>query len=259
MSRRALELRRIAGENRAHRVRGRGPVERALARDHLVEHRAEAEDVGAVIDREPAHLLRRHVAHGAEHHARRRARSGAAGHRPIAGLRCLQDPGKPEVQDLRAALAREEDVVRLQIAVDDVPLVGRGQAARDLRAVLDRLAGRQGAAFERRPERFALEQLRDDVVDTALRSDVVDGQDVRMVQGSRRAGLLLEALQAIGVGRRRSWQHLDRHVAIEPRVAAAVDLAHPARPEERHDLVAAEPSAGSQWHARRDYTSGLLS
>jgi hypothetical protein len=37
--------------------------------NHLVEHRAEAEDVGPMIDRLRAHLLRRHVAGRAQHDA----------------------------------------------------------------------------------------------------------------------------------------------------------------------------------------------
>ena len=43
-------------------------------------------------------------------------------------------------------------------------------------------------------------------------------------------------------------QHLDRDVALEPRVARAVDLAHAARAERRQDLVRAEALAGSEGH-----------
>ena len=52
---------------------------------------------------------------------------------------------------------------------------------------------------------------------------------------------------------RRSWsdgqrlrQHLDRHLAPEPRVPRPVHLAHPARAERREDLVGAEASPGGE-------------
>ena len=118
-------------EDRVHRLDGRVALGTRGARQHLVEHDAEREDVGAVIDGLPAHLLGRHVAHRAEHRAR-------AGQRPRVGeqRRLGLDRragrgqlGEAEVEDLDAAVARHEDVLRLQVAVDD-PLVVRGRQAR---------------------------------------------------------------------------------------------------------------------------------
>jgi hypothetical protein len=40
-----------------------------------------------------------------------------------------------EVQDLNAALTREQDVVRFQVTVDDPSLVGRRQSLSDLYGV----------------------------------------------------------------------------------------------------------------------------
>ena len=54
--------------------------------------------------------------------------------------------------------------------------------------------------------------------------------------------------QAIGVLRERRRQHLDRHLAPEPRVLRPVDLAHPARAERREDLVGAELRSGGERH-----------
>ena len=65
-----------------------------------------------------------------------------------------------------------------------------------------------------------------------------------MVQDPARAGLLLETAQAVGVGGEGRRQDLDRDVAAEPRVAGAVDLAHPPRADRREDLVGAESGAG---------------
>ena len=55
------ERRRVLLEDGRDRVGGRGALERHLPGQHLVQHRPEREDVGAVIERQAAHLLGRHV------------------------------------------------------------------------------------------------------------------------------------------------------------------------------------------------------
>src|SRR5690242_2463252 len=71
-------------------------------------------------------------------------------------------------------------------------------------------------------------------------SELVDGGDVRMVETARRLRLLLEAAQPVGIAREDRRKHLDRDVALQPRVARPVDLPHPARADRREDLVGAE-------------------
>jgi hypothetical protein len=55
----------------------------------------------------------------------------------------------------------------------------------------------------------------------------------------------LEAGHALGVGGKGGGQQLDRDVAIERRVAGAIDLAHAACPERAEDLVDAESASGA--------------
>ena len=64
-----------------------------------------------------------------------------------------------------------------------------------------------------------------------------------MVQRGGGARFLLEALQALGVGRERRGQDLDGDVAPEPRIARAIDLAHPARADGGEDFIRAETGA----------------
>src|SRR6185295_10527095 len=98
-------------------------------------------------------------------------------------------------------------------------------------------------------ERLALEQLADDVGESVGgavrpgRADVVDRHDVRMVELARRAGLALEAAEAVLVLGERLGQDLDRDVPLQPGVPGAVDLAHPACAEEGVDLVWAQARA----------------
>ena len=74
----------------------------------------------------------------------------------------------------------------------------------DLARVVDRLARRQRASLQTAAERFALEQLGDDVGRAGVGADIVDGQDVRVVELPGGARFLLEALQSDRVGRERS-------------------------------------------------------
>ena len=72
----------------------------------------------------------------------------------------------------------------------------------------------------------------------------MDRHDVRMVELPRRPRLALETAQAVLVLRERFGEHLHRDVPLEPRVPGAVHLAHPARAEQRLDLVWAQACAG---------------
>jgi len=64
-----------------------------------------------------------------------------------------------------------------------------------------------------------------------------------MIQRGGGASLLLEPLQSIRVLGERGWKHLDRHVALEPFIAGAVDLSHPARADEISQQIRSQTSA----------------
>ena len=65
-----------------------------------------------------------------------------------------------------------------------------------------------------------------------------------MVQRGEGLGFALKPREPLGVGGERLGQDLDRDVAIQLRVARAIDLAHAAGAERGQDLVRAEAGAG---------------
>ena len=64
------------------------------------------------------------------------------------------------------------------------------------------------------------------------------------------ARFLLESRDGRRIGREPRRQNLDRDVAAEPRVARAIDLAHPARAERGENLVGPESRARVQQSER---------
>ena len=125
--------------------------------------------------------------------------------------------------------------------MDDAGAMRRVERARDLDGQRER-----GVDWQRplcQPslsERLAVEQLHHEERRAVVLADVVQRADVRMGQLRDRARFAIEALAELRIGGERGGQHLDGDRAVEPRVARAIDLAHPAGAEGRQDLVRAE-------------------
>ncbi len=72
----------------------------------------------------------------------------------------------------------------------------------------------------------------------------MDLGNVRMVERRKCSRFAGEARQLFRIGRERCRQDLDSDVAIERRVAGAVNLTHPTGTERTDDFVGAEALAG---------------
>ena len=224
-------------------------------REHLVGDRTERKDVGALIDVQPTDLFRRHVADGAEQQAG-------------GGPRCCdsRDTGacivqsarrqlrQPEVQNLHRAIVGHEDVFRLQIAMEDAAIVGSREPVQDTVADLHDLARRKWSSVDARAEGATGQQLGDNIGRRTVAADIVEGDDVWMIEGRGGARLLLEAGNAILIGRDARGQDLNRDLAVQPAIVRAIDLAHSAGAEQRGDPVWAEPGARGEGQAERNVT-----
>ncbi len=201
-----------------------------------------------MIDALPLDLLGRHVGESPEDGSRRgltgQGREVGSGSADlIRSLLC-----EAEVEDLRPALAGDEDVLRLQVAVDDPLVVGGGEAFADPDRELEDAAGSERPAREARPQRVSLEELEDHVGRAVVDPGIEDREQVRIVEGARQPRLLLEAAQAFRVGRDFGAQHLQRDLAPETVVPRSIHLPHSTGTEWSDHFIGAEPGARGECH-----------
>ena len=251
------QLRDVVAHHAADRVDRAAGDERIPSRDRLVEDAAEGEDVGGRERGLAAELLRRHVAERADDRrlVGQLVAVEALGLDGVAVRRRRPRPrlGQAEVEQLHHAVARDEDVLRLEVAMDDAARVRRREAVGDGRADLDGPPPRQRAALEEAAQRVALEQLRDDVGEVALLLELIERQDVRMRDGRDRLRLALETDARLLVRGETVGEDFERDVAADALVVGAVDLAHAACPDRLDDVVRANARSDAQSQVGKGY------
>ena len=201
-----------------------------LADEAFVEHDAERVDVRAAVEGPRGDLLGREVGDGPHE----RARLGEA--RLGGGV------GEAEVHHAhahaRAAfLARDHDVGGLDVAVNDAARVAVVEGLGDLDADVHDLAEAQRLVADESQQGRPPDQRHDEEERPLVSAEIVDRDDRRVVHLGDQLRLALEALFELGrqIARR---DELDGDLAVEQRVARAVDDAHAAAAELPEDLVA---------------------
>ncbi len=231
LRRRFGQVRQHRGERLDHALAGEG----RLARQQGVQDRPEPIDVGRRGDRAatPGGLLGAHVG--------RRAHDRAAGRQFDVGL----DPlGQAEIGDVRMAFPVDEDVRRLQVAVEDASQVG----------VLDGLGGldHQGGCgtgpfaerFELIGEVAPLDELHAEIALAVVLAHLVDRHDAGVVEQGDRLGLVLEPEQVGVIGQHAGLDHLECDGPVEVDLPSLVDDAHAAAAQLLEELVVAEVADG---------------
>ena len=149
----------------------------------------------------------------------------------------------PEVDELRLALAVDEYIARLDVAMDHAALVsvlhGVGEARDELQTHAARRIVRLDPVVQRRPV-HALHREKSDIRSVHVeRAGRVDPRDPRMLQPSEQRSL---ALEARGRGRARHVRsdHLERDAPLGMLLDRFVDDAHPAGAEQTLDAVGTE-------------------
>ena len=85
--------------------------------------------------------------------------------------------------------------------------------------------------------------------------EAVNGGNVRMIQRRQDLRFAFEPRQPVGVERKGVWEDLERDLAVQPGIARAVDLTHPADAQSTGDFVRAKASAWSQRHMNGGLTA----
>ena len=202
--------------------------ERHLAGEELEEHDAERVDVGLGVDVAALRLLGRDVVAGSEHGAGRGLLRGR-----------LHRARDPEVGHLRLALAVQEDVLRLDVAVDEPVLVREREAARDLDRELERTVDGQRAVSDDHLLQVVAGDVLEDDVGAAVGLAAVDhGDDVRVREPGDELCLAGEAVDDVLVRRQPLVEHLERDGSLEHAIVGPEDARHASGADELLELVA---------------------
>ena len=133
-----------------------------------------------------------------------------------------------KIQDLRDAVAAEDDVLRLDVPMHDAAGVCSRQRTCDLDRHIQDFCRRHRLRAQPFPQGCAFDELGRDERRGAGLIDLVDGDDVRMVQARCCPGFLCETPHAVGIGSNLVGQNLQGDLAIEPGVLRQVHFTHTA-------------------------------
>jgi hypothetical protein len=210
--------------------------ERRLPGQHVEPGTPQRVQVAARVGRPAvARLLRRDVVHGADGGA-------AAGDAALLGTGLPGESQVGQLDDELVLLAADEEVGRLDVAVDDVLQVGVVQGAAGLDHDLPRLLRVQPAlALDVLVQVDAVDELHGEEVGAVGLGALVQGDDVLVAELLGGPGLAAEALDHGGLGGHLGRHHLEGDLAAGLGVARPVDGPHAAAGDVREDLVLADP------------------
>ena len=139
-----------------------------------------------------------------------------------------EERGQAEVDEPHTAESVDQDVFRLDVAVDDAGFMCVLQRLGDLRHEFERVALGDRPIDQQLPQAGAFHEFHDDVVKLVGLADVEHRDDVGMSQLGQRPRLADEPLLKLAVGLVVGPEDLDGHVPVEQRLTAFVDGTHPA-------------------------------
>ncbi len=215
-----------------------GTGEGGFSGEAFVEEAGERVLIGPPVDLLPLDLLRGDVGGRAQREA---------GVEPVRLVG--EATGEPEVGQVDVTVGRDEDVRRLDVAVDESTRVRCVQGGCDLPGDRDGLFLRQRPRCEQLLELGALDVAHGDVQLAGDLAGVVDGDDVRVVDRGGQPRLAQEPLAEALVLGELGGEDLQRDQPLEREIVGAVDDSHPAAADQRLDSVAgklaADPPVGA--------------
>jgi hypothetical protein len=143
----------------------------------------------------------------------------------------LRQLRQTEVENLRPVLFTDEDIRRLDVAMDDALGVRGIECVRELDRDIQQVRDLQRSTVDAIAEALAPEGLHHDVRCALIVADVEDGADAGVAQGARRACLDSKPLERLVAGRRLRWEELERDLPAQSFVFGEIHDTHAARTE----------------------------
>ena len=218
-----------------------------LAGEGLEHHDPERIDVGGGRTRRVQDRLGRQIGESADDDV------------GLRHARVLGPEGDAEIHQLRApllALARDHDVLGLDVAMDDPALVRVVESLGHLRADIENLVGLERLFLLHRAKRLPLDVGHDEEQVPLVVGEVVDRNDAGVVEFRDGAGLALEPLPLISL-QIAGGQHLDRDLALQHRIARQIHHSHASSTDLSEDFVSRSEFSTDHRLARRSRPSTL--
>ena len=122
--------------------------------------------------------------------------------------------------------------------MDDAAFVRGIERVGDLASDWNRVIDRQRATLDPVGQCLAVDEFHDEKRRAVDVDDVVESGDVGMIERGEGFGFALKPGEAIGISGHRIGQHLDRDLALQPRITRPKHAAHTAFTDEGGELYA---------------------
>jgi len=132
--------------------------------------------------------------------------------------------------------------------MDDACSMRGGEGVRDLNGDLQRLIEWQRSFFQVPLQRFAIQILHHQKVDSVLGTYVEDWTNVWVTEGRQRLGFTLEPLLQFRIRGDVRGQHFDGDSAVKPCVARSIHFPHSALSDQGGDHIGAKPRLRGKRH-----------
>ena len=180
---------------------------------------------------------------------------GAGEPGPLADVLLAQR--QPEVGDVRPAVVVEQDVGRLDVAVDQPLAVGVVQRLGDGGDESRRLQEREARLLQSAGQVAAVDELGHDEAQAVVgAADVVDGDDVRVVQAGEDAGLGQVRLDVLGACDQTGMRRLDRDGPVKLLIQRLKDAPEATFSKEFDHAIPADPLGQRRREGNRRIAAG---
>src|SRR5215467_456655 len=175
-------------------------------------------------------------------------------------FRRFQKFGDAEIQNLRLPAAGDEDVRRLDVAVDDSLLVCRRKSIGDLHPEIDQVIDAFAGSLIRRPlnplaQGLPLEQWHHDEGLAFMIAKLIDRADVGMIERGSSTRFAFESGERSGIACQFAGQELHRYLPAELKIFRPIDNSHASAPQDlKHSVVGnllADEALGRSGFSRR--------